>query len=256
MIPGSSPGSPVPPPPGEGPFVPRRRVGAVLAIILGCLVVLVAAIWGALWFIDTVDDSLDEVANRALVTDPPAALEEKLPPSERDRLGAQEQGVQIGQEPDDNTFTELSCTFSGQSNLDPPLSLTVPSASPTVMTLSPGSRFDCTDNLESSSGAVALDATFPELTLSSGVAAGTGRIDWETIGLSQQQPGSDPLPSATEVEIELDRSVIVVWTHIVDGPYSGYRGRLVLREWEPLFDDDAQITGVRFANTSTVFKRG
>ena len=55
------------------------------------------------------------------------------------------------------------------------------------------------------------------------------------------------------MEIQLEFPVIVVWTTILDGPYTGFRGRLVLRDWEPVFGSDDLIVGVRFVPTSATF---
>jgi hypothetical protein len=57
--------------------------------------------------------------------------------------------------------------------------------------------------------------------------------------------------STTGVEIQLSLPVIVVWTTVLDGPYTGYHERLVLRDWEPVMDAEGRIVGVRFARTST-----
>lgn len=47
--------------------------------------------------------------------------------------------------------------------------------------------------------------------------------------------------------------MIVVWTTIVDGPFAGFRGRLVLRDWEQLYNDLGAIEGIRFGRTQTTF---
>ena len=89
--------------------------------------------------------------------------------------------------------------------------------------------------------------------ITSGVGSGTGRISWSEIAPSAPLGEPGAVDSTTGVEIQLGLPVIVVWTTILDGPYTGYNGRLVLRDWEPVMDDQGRIVGVRFARTSTDF---
>ncbi len=151
-------------------------------------------------------------------------------------------------------FEELECMFSGTSTLDPPLATgSFFGGSTHRMALEPGARFECEDGTGRSSGTVGLDATFDSLNMLRGVASGTGSIDWSELGPGHELPGQAPPASPTVIEVQLDYPVIVVWTTITDGPYAGFRGRLVLRDWEQIHDDDGNISGVEFARTSTTF---
>ncbi|MDQ2678082.1 MAG: hypothetical protein M3Y51_05015, partial [Actinomycetota bacterium] len=189
------------------------------------------------------------------------AATEELPPSERGAAPTTSVPQVVG-DADRRTqaarsgerFEELECVFSGTSTLDPPL----PSGSyfgggEHRMALEPGARFECEDGAGRSSGTVALDAAFDSLNLLGGVAAGTGSIDWSELGPGREMPGQDAPASATVIEVQLDYPVIVVWTTITTGPYAGFRGRLVLRDWEQIYDDAGGISGVEFARTTTTF---
>ena len=46
---------------------------------------------------------------------------------------------------------------------------------------------------------------------------------------------------------------ILVWVTITDGPYAGYRGKLVLEDWELVRDSDGTVIGVRFRPTDFRF---
>jgi hypothetical protein len=182
------------------------------------------------------------------------------PPSERGELPTTSL-PRIVERPDRSTeaaasgeeFAELTCEFTGTSVLARPLSMegSFPAA-PNEMTLEPGAAFDCTDGVQASSGSIELSAVFDSLSAVSGVGAGQGRIRWSELPEDQRVPGVFAPESSTGVEVQLQVPVIVVWTTILDGPYAGYRGRLVLRDWEPIFVEGG-ISGVRFATTSTTF---
>lgn len=193
-------------------------------------------------------------------------FDEVRPPSERDgapdgtsdwELNRDEFGIVGEDDPNAPTdvYNEISCLFSGTSVMQPPLPFDVGyHGGPHAMSLEPGARFDCADGAaEESAGSVSIDATFDTMSVLSGVAKGTGRIEWERIGPSAGVEPSHGMASNTEVEVELDVPLIIVWTTILDGPYAGYKGRLILQDWEQLLDDEGRIRGVRFAPTSAFF---
>ncbi len=186
---------------------------------------------------------------------------EELPPSERGAAPTttlprvvEVPNLETEGARDDTGFTELDCSFEGRSTLEPPLPMGSPwSTSTHRMELEPGARFECHDASGRSAGTISLEADFPELSLLSGVASGTGRIDWTEVAPSERAVGEPVTASVTAVEVQLDYPVIVVWTTIVDGPHTGLRGRLLLREWERLTDEEGRITGIEFARTRTTF---
>jgi hypothetical protein len=170
----------------------------------------------------------------------PAAVDEQNRESSASRSGA--------------TFAELECTFEATSTLEPSLPVGLPFGGGTHrMGLEDGATFACSDGTERSAGTISLDATFDQLNTFNGVTSGTGSIDWTELAPDRRTPGEATPSSTTAVEIQLDYPVIVVWTTILDGPFAGYRGRLVLRDWEQLYDASGDIEGIRFATTSTTF---
>ena len=184
----------------------------------------------------------------------------ELPPSERGELPATtlpplpEAGAPApGAEPGGEPFVELTCRFSGTSLLDEPLARdgSGPPA-PNRMQLEPGAAFDCDDGATRSSGTIELSAEFESLSAFAGIASGRGRIVWSELPDGIGVPSGPAAVSTTGVEVELAFPAIVVWTTILDGPYTGYRGRLVLTDWEPLFGEGG-ITGTRFNPTETTF---
>lgn len=186
-----------------------------------------------------------------------AAAEAERPPSERgalptttvprvvDRANLDTEAARSGER-----FEELTCEFFGRSRISPPLSgMRFWARAQRAMKLEPGARFECRDRTSESSGTIALSATFPSLGLFDGVGSGTGSITWSESTTTAAAPGA---VSSTVVEIELDVPVVVVWTTIVEGPYAGYRGRLVLREWDLIRDGSSDIVGIEFERTTTV----
>jgi hypothetical protein len=97
-----------------------------------------------------------------------------------------------------------------------------------------------------------LSAEFESLSAFSGIASGQGRIVWSELPGELGVPSGPASVSTTGVEVELAFPAIVVWTTILDGPYAGYRGRLVLTDWEPLFGEGG-IIGTRFNPTEATF---
>lgn len=234
----------------------------LIAALVAGLVIVVAGIGS--FFASGLDSTPSFEESGAWPADPSA---EDLgvptaPPSERGELPStsvpqvvDEQDLTSGAARSGDTFNELSCTFTGTSTLERPLALDSAAAPPNRMTLEPGARFECTDGTESSSGTLELTADFETLSFDRGIGAGEGRITWTELPEARRVPGELAAESVTGVEVQLQLPVIVVWTTIVDGPYAGYRGRLVLRDWEPLTGEGG-ITGTRFATTSTTFAPG
>lgn len=242
--------------PGEGrPWALIVLLGGLLLVVVVVIVTLVAGVGTEL----SVDDP-------ATFPEQPGTEDLGLPsapPSERgelpttsvprvvDELDRSTRAAAGGEE-----FAELTCEFTGTSRLAEPLPMDESfSAAPNEMTLEPGAAFDCTDGGESSAGTIELTAAFESLSAVDGVGAGQGRIRWGELPEARRVPGVLAPESTTGVEVQLQVPVIVVWTTIVDGPYAGYRGRLVLRDWEPIFVEGG-ISGARFATTSTTFAPG
>lgn len=254
--------SPFPPSSGQGPR--RRRPWAVI-VAVGCvlLVVLLALASTLLVPSDETETADDDVLVPIGPSGAPGDIAE-LPPSERGELPAttvpqvvDEQDLSSEAARSGALFAELTCQFTGTSMLEQPLSTeSFGAASPNRMNLEPGARFDCTDGTEASAGALELDAAFESLSAFSGLGSGTGRITWSELPPARQVPGALAPTSTTGVEVQLEFPVIVVWTTILDGPYAGYRGRLVLRDWEPIPDASGAIIGTRFATTATTFSPG
>lgn len=251
--------------PDDGPpaHYPGRNSSSrlVLGLVLGGLVLVgLAAFVG--WRLFESIDALEEEpggydTSYGDVIDPENPPED--PPSERgqlpttsvpavvDRPNQEAPAATSGEQ-----FRQLECEFTGEAVIDPGISFEG-TGSPQRMRLLPGASFDCSDGAERSAGVIELEASFDSLGIGSGVGSGTGRISWSEIAPSAPLGEPGVVESTTGVEIQLGLPVIVVWTTILDGPYTGYNGRLVLRDWEPVMDGAGRIVGVRFARTSTNF---
>lgn len=234
---------------------PRRLIPWVVAVVG---IVLLACVAGVALLVQLVDESEDWTEQGAEALGDPRT--EDLPPSERGLApstvpaAVPEANTETEAARGGERFAELTCGFTGRSTLDPPLSMRdLTAAGPHRMALEPGARFDCTDGSDRSTGTVALDADFEDLSAITGVGAGSGRITWEEVAPQERAAAAGATSSGTLVEVELDLPVIVVWTTIVDGPYAGFRGKLVLREWERVTDEDGDVIGVDFARTTTKF---
>jgi hypothetical protein len=250
---------PDPVPPGRG-----RRPPWGLIVALGCaLLVVLVAVVATLVAVSAGRGTLDE--EQAGPVGPGAQGDlPVLPPSERGELPAttlpavvDRQDLSSEAARSGAAFSELTCTFTGTSRLDRPLSMdALGSAVPNRMTLEPGARFACTADQETSAGTITLDAAFDSLSALAGLGSGTGTIAWSELPPARRVPGELAPTSRTGVEVQLELPVIVVWTTILDGPYAGFRGRLVLRDWDPIFDESGDISGIRFATTATTFSPG
>ena len=217
---------------------------------------LVGMTWAFLWGVweytglsDLDPDPSDDLALPAEVRD--------LPPSERRRAAEGELDRELvpGTGQEGVAYEELRCAFSGQSELNPGLSGSLLAGGSTQrMTLAPGARFECEQNGDDTAGTVEMDAVFPDLDVMSGVAKGKGRISWERVPPHEAAGhGPGPLESSTNTEVELAFPQILVWVTITDGPYAGYRGKLVLEDWELVHDRSGTIVGVRFEPTDFRF---
>lgn len=245
---------PYTPPPGwsgptGGPGEPRSErvvriwwvVGTVAAIVL----LLAALAMGAGWYLFR---GFEDHATG--FEEPKRAADLDVPPSERGRGEAVDREIVPGAGREGISHQELRCAFTGQSNLDPGLPPDLIGGRPQRMTLTPGSSFQCEQDGEATAGTVEMDATFEELDIVSGVAEGTGRILWEVLPPEQAEGhGPAPLASSTTTEVELAFPEIIVWITIEEGPYEGFRGKLVLDRWELVKDADGTIVGVRFEPT-------
>jgi hypothetical protein len=239
---------------------PRRNRAWVVVLLAGLLVVVTIgalAYWALNDLVQTFDPDPTE--------DPYELSGEELfpddvpedPPSERGQLPATSVPAVVDRPNEEapaatsgEQYRQLDCQFTGEAVLEPGIG---GAASRQEMRLLPGASFDCRDGTDRSSGVIELDATFDELGGTAGVGSGTGKISWREIAPSAPQGAPGSVESTTGVEIQLELPVIVVWTTILDGPYTGFNGRLVLRDWEPVMDGQGRIVGVRFARTSTTF---
>jgi hypothetical protein len=229
-----------------------------MAVLVAVLVVLTAA--AAVFTGSGSSPSEDETADSEEFPGPAVP---ELPPSQRGELPTTTLPPTPGEgrpgaepDPDDAAFVELTCQFTGTSKLGRPLSMeNWTDTPPNTMSLQPGASFDCSDGTARSAGTLELSAEFEGLNAERGVGAGQGRIQWTELPEERRVPGELAPVSTTGVEVQLDLPVIIVWTTILDGPYAGYRGRLVLRDWEPLFGEGG-IVGTRFDPTSTTFTPG
>jgi hypothetical protein len=80
---------------------------------------------------------------------------------------------------------------------------------------------------------------------------GEGRILW---GEATESGAAGPTgSSSTHDEIELLFPEIVVWVTIIDGPYAGFRGKLVLIDWIRVEDDEGRIVEIVFNPTEVTF---
>lgn len=254
--------APLPPQRGRGN---RGRTPWGLVVALGCvMLVVLLAIGSTLLGSDGGAGTADDESAEPIDVDDPSGHIPEAPPSARGELPTTTvPGPVGGQHPagerhgGDDGFAELSCRFTGTSTLEQPLSLdSFGTAQPNRMRLEPGARFDCTDGDEAAAGSLELDARFESLSVVAGLGFGTGRITWTELPPARQVAGELAPTSTTGVEVQLELPEIVVWTTILDGPYAGYRGRLVLRDWEPIPAGSGDIVGTRFATTATTFSPG
>lgn len=234
-------------PPGGSPDPKSRSNAVVIAIVVTAVigVLILIALAGTGLF------SLIGLGDSANLKAPPSLRREQSLPRE-------DQTAPLGTQPsrgEDQDFQEVSCVFSGTSSLSPGISASL-LAAPSVqkMELESGSSFRCTDEYGESSGQVSLSAKFPRLSAFRGAGAGPGRIEWKKLPANAPGTGATgsvdhPLESTTRSEVELILPDIIVWISILDGPYVGLQGKLVLRNWELIKDTDGTIVGIRFQPT-------
>ncbi|HTO00514.1 MAG TPA: hypothetical protein VL068_07550 [Microthrixaceae bacterium] len=233
--------------PSESPTGPSQRksnnAGLVIAVVTAAVIgiVIVVLLMGASPFGSIGLKHADDLK------EPPSARREQ----ERDPVGGSSTPTNKPK-----GFKEASCVFSGTSSLTPGLDNSLlGSASEQKMELEPGASFKCKDEFGDSSGTASMSAKFPSLSAIKGIGAGPGVIEWDVLPLGA--PGNTidgPRKSNTHNEVELILPEIVVWITIVDGPYAGHKGKLVLNDWELIQDISGTITGLRFNPTD--FKLG
>lgn len=247
---------PDPPPAPDGDGGAGRGNGWKLALVvagISAVLLLGLVAWAGNEIVGDLDPEYadqDELAR----DESGAPIIPEAPPSDWGRLPATSMPEVIEAPPgaDEAPFRELDCRFAGEALIEPGIHM-AGAASTQQMRLQPGATFDCLDGSERSSGSIQLDASFDALSAFSGVGSGSGRIAWDQLAPSEATGGTGVLESNTGVEIQLEFPVIVVWTTILDGPYTGFRGRLVLHDWDPVLGADDVIVGVRFVPTSTTF---
>lgn len=179
----------------------------------------------------------------------PTTPSPQLPPSER----SDDESAPQSSTPEGRGYRNLRCVFLGTALLDPGIDPKNLVGSPQRMTLSEGARFDCTSSDPPTAGDITLDVTFDDMTKLDGAAAGGGRITWRSLPPGEAAPSAGPPVSSTRTEIELRFPEIVVWVTVLDGPYAGFRGRVVLNRWEVVYDDAGRIVEVRFEPTDFDF---
>jgi hypothetical protein len=258
---GSQQGPFVTPPPawGDDPISPRPRTprrgrrdrpgdgrssGATVLIVTLVAVALIAA--GITGLVLGSRDRDNPTAFSA--EDPAAALH--APPSERNRpADAHEPTTTVeGVPPDGAEFAPLDCVFAGTAVVEPAIG---PSPAERVqMRLDDAANFGCDHAEGPAAGSVALDVDFEQLDLFSGYGRGAGRIDWDAVPDSRLPPGTPaPGPSVTDTEVEFILPQIIVWITVLDGPFEGFRGKLVLEDWELRQRPELGRTEVVFAPT-------
>lgn len=257
--------APAAPPPGHGHLPPApppdgggagRRNGWKLAIVvagISAVLLIGLVVWAGNEIVGDLDPD-DSDQDQLEYDEFGAPVIPDAPPSDRGRLPATSV-PEVSEAPPgaaEAPFRELDCSFAGEALIEPGIPM-AGAASTQRMRLQPGATFDCVDGTERSSGSIELDASFDALSAFSGIGSGSGRIAWDQIAPSAATDGTGALESNTGVEIQLELPVIVVWTTILDGPYTGFRGRLVLGDWDPVLGTDDVIVGVRFVPTSTTF---
>ena len=214
----------------------------------------------------------------------PSAAELERPPSERHRLasrrsearpvspsgghgasGAPTQDTTASQDttapttstpdlaPQEERYEELRCTFSGRAILDPGLPFSLFESSPQSMRLAAGAHFECEGPPRPTSGEVEMSADFDDLGLFSGLGRGDGRMTWKDLPGDAGPAPDGAAVSSTDNEIELLYPEIVVWVSIVEGPYAGFRGKLVLADWERVEDEEGRIVEIVFNPTTVTF---
>lgn len=213
-----------------------------LAVLL-CVIFLVVAAFFFTAFV-ALDQSGDEFLS-------PMSEELDVPPSRRGQGARPSSELIPGPGLEGMAHEELRCAFTGEARLDPGLRNDRQglSSSQQRMTLLPGASFKCERNGEFASGHVDMDATFESLDLLAGVAEGPGLIRWRTVPADEAEGHPAPLESATSNEVELRFPEILVWITITEGPYEGFRGKLVLDRWELVEDGAGNIVGVAFQPT-------
>lgn len=259
---------------GAGPAggaTPRRGSGWVVAVVLGVLaLVALVLVLGAWWVGDRVfgpsaaeldrpPSEREAVASRRSDPRPraeaPMAGEDPLagggPSTVPGRPSAGTPGPSMSTPPiaGPDGFETLRCTFAGRGLLSPGLPYDVLGRSRQTMQLAPGATFSCRSSVGPSAGEVTMEATFESLGLFSGTGRGGGTITWD----GGEVGGVPTPPSRTYNEIDLAYPEIVVWVTIEDGPFAGFRGKLVLADWERIDDADGRIAEIVFEPTEVVF---
>jgi len=259
---GSADGPFVTPPPnwGDDPTsTPRRRRpdtadgassrSTVLVVTLISVVLIVIAAAGVLLF-----GSHEEDRTFLPVDDPAAALE--APPSERNQptttgeLDPATSAEPLPREdaPARTDYTPLDCVFVGTAIVEPEIGTAA--GQPLQMQLDAAANFECLHEDGQAAGSVALDVEFEQLDLVSGTGRGEGRIEWDTVPPSRLPTGAlAPGSSTTDTEVEFILPQIIVWITVTDGPFEGFRGKLVLDDWELRQLPELDRTEVVFAPT-------
>lgn len=228
----------------------------IISVIVGLVVVLLI-----------VGSSIAWIINRTFSNPTPDELH--VPPSQRNERAAQAPPSSSvgpsGVSGDEPAFESVSCVFEGIAHIDPGLSadiFSLFSRSEQSMTLDKDSSFVCNDDFGESAGSAAMETHFDSLGLFNGVGEGPGTITWTELPALSPRLGNDSgstivdeetqrelRQSKTHNEVELIFPSIVVWITILDGPYAGFNGKLVLDKWTQIYDNNNVIIGIEFDPT-------
>ena len=216
------------------------------------VVVTVAVALLGLWLASTV---------RAITAGTPASG-----PSDADRVAGPQQPTTVPGVPDVTTtlprmdpddtalYDEVRCRFSGSSTVQPGVRIIDDEPTPQRMELLPDAAFDCTSVEGRTTGAISMTTEMPGMTAFRGEGTATGVIDWTTIG--PDIPPELGRRSNLTAEVELAYPNVILLFTIQDGPYQGYKGRVVLGKWSFQQDAQGRIVQVDFEPTDVVLSDG
>ncbi|UDY34813.1 hypothetical protein [Dermatobacter hominis] len=151
-------------------------------------------------------------------------------------------------------YDEVRCRFEGSSTVEPGVRISDGEPTPQRMELLPGATFDCTSVEGRTTGGISMTTEMPEMTARRGKGSAIGVIDWTTVG-----PGIAPdlgRRSNLTAEVELAFPNVILLFTIQDGPYQGYKGRVVLGKWTFRNDEAGRIVQVDFEPTDVVLSDG
>ncbi len=147
-------------------------------------------------------------------------------------------------------YDEVRCRFSGSSTVEPGVRISDDVRTPQRMELLPGATFDCVSVEGRTTGAIRLTTDMPSMNAFRGEGTATGVIDWSVVGPGIPEELGRTSNLTAEVELAYP-NVILLFT-IQDGPWAGYKGRVVLAKWTFQHDAQGRIVQVDFEPTDLV----